>query len=41
MEDIVYEAGGIFQISTEDHIFTDHIMNPLKEDENEANKLNS
>lgn len=41
MEDIVNEAGGIFQISTEDHIFTVHIMIPLKEAENEANNFNS
>ena len=41
MEDIVDEAGGIFQISTDDHIFTVHIMIPLKEDENEANNFNS
>ena len=41
MEDIVDDAGGIFQISTEDHIFTVHIMIPLKEAENEANNFNS
>lgn len=41
MEDIVDEAGGIFQISTEGHIFTVHIMIPFKEEENEANNFNS
>ena len=39
--DIVEKAESIFQTSTDNHIFTVHIMIPQKEDANETNDFNS
>lgn len=41
MEDIVANAEGIFQINSDNHVFTVHIMIPQKEAENETNDCNS
>ena len=41
MENIISEAGGIFQINAEDHVFTLHIMIPQKETTNETEDFNS
>lgn len=41
MEDIVEGVEGIFQINSDDHVFTVHIMIPQKEAENETNDFNS
>lgn len=36
MKDIVTESNGIFQINSDNHVFTVHIMIPQKENENET-----
>lgn len=41
METIISEAGGIFQINTENHVFTLHIMIPQKETANETDDFHS
>lgn len=41
MENIISGAEGIFQINSENHVFTLHIMIPQKETTNETNDFNS
>ena len=41
MADIVVGVEGIFQINSDNHVFTVHIMIPQKEAENETNDFNS
>lgn len=41
MADIVDEVQGIFQINTDNHVFTVHIMIPQKEETHETNDFNS